>query len=85
MPHIAPLLNGHVCDAGRYTAVLRDAAASPAKNASGFMSGPKQVGLARFASYYGSAKIITAEVPLPPKNPEMTPDVVAAYCLPLSS
>ena len=34
---------------------------------------------------YGSAKIITAEVPLPPKNPEMTPDVVATYCLPSSS
>jgi hypothetical protein len=36
------------------------------------MSGPKQVRLARFDSYYGGAKMITAEVLLPPKNPEMT-------------
>jgi hypothetical protein len=45
--------------AGSYTTVLRDAAASPTTNASGlsnrFMSGPKQVRVARFA--YNGVKI----------------------------
>jgi hypothetical protein len=34
---------------------------------------------------YGKLKITTAEVPLPPKNPEIAPEVAATYCFPLSS
>ena len=30
----------------------------------------------------GNAKMMIADVPLPPKNPDTTPDVVATYCLP---
>jgi hypothetical protein len=30
----------------------------------------------------GRGKTMIAEVPLPPKNPETTPEVVATYCLP---
>ena len=31
---------------------------------------------------HGRAKMITADVPEPPKNPDTTPEVVATYCLP---
>jgi DNA-binding winged helix-turn-helix (wHTH) protein len=37
---------------------------------------------ARSGGAYGSANTITAEVPVPLKKPETTPDVVATYCLP---
>src|SRR5262249_28735783 len=33
----------------------------------------------------GREKMTTAEVPLPPKKPDTTPEVVATYCLPPSS
>jgi len=39
----------------------------------------------RLVTAHGRAKMIIADVPEPPKKPDMTPDVVATYCLPFSS
>jgi hypothetical protein len=44
--------------------------------------GTRNAGALTRPSSQGSAKTMIAEVPLPPKKPETTPDVVATYCLP---
>lgn len=35
-------------------------------------------------AFYGKANTTTEEGPVPPKNPETTPDMAATYCLPPS-